>query len=256
MGQWSVIPGGWSVSVEFTFYAMFPVIATLITTLRRAIAFTFGATSIAILANFVGFYMWSGTYSSPTIGGFLLFLFPNQFPVFALGTVVYFLIGSAARSTSVFSSNMFAFISLCWLFALNWAGFPSWAGENSWILGISQAAALPFALFVLALSRAPQGRSLFVNPLVALIGKISFSAYLLHFAAIELILGRFPLLFRTGAGGVSAIAAFAAGWLAVTTATCVAAFITHQFIEQPFIALGRGLIHARRLRLAPIAVRQ
>lgn len=249
MGQWSVVPGGWSVTVEFTFYVMFPIVATMVTTLGRAMAFTVGAVAIAIVANSIGFMMWSGTYSPATIDGFLMFWFPNQLPVFALGTVVYFLMGPAERSIPSYLSTPLALMAMCGLFALNWTGIAMWTGENNRILGISLAAAVPFSLFVLALSRAPRRAGLFVNPVVAMIGRISFSAYLIHFAVIKLLPEGFPLFFHTDAGGVRGIAAFAAGWLAVTAVTCAAAFVTHELIEKPFIAAGRDLIRARRLRL-------
>lgn len=251
MGQWAVIPGGWSVSVEFTFYALFPLIALAVTTLWRAVFFALGALVLAILANRVGFSLWGGAYSTRAVEDILYFWFPNQLPIFALGTVVFFLLRPAARIIPARRADLVAALALGLFFALSWSPFPQWAGESRWLLGMAQAAALPLALFVLALSRAAPG-SLFVNPAAALIGKISFSAYLLHYAAIEYLPGRFPLLFHTGAHGVPAIAAFAAGWLAVTAATCAGAFCSYHAIERPMIALGRRLIQARRARLAAV----
>lgn len=248
MGQWSVIPGGWSVSVEFTFYALFPLIASFITSLRRAIVFTLAALLFAILANRVGFALWGERYSTRAVEDILYFWFPNQLPVFALGTMVFFLLRPAAIIPQRFAGAI-AGLALVGFFALAWAAVPQWAGEAGWPIGHAQAASLPLALFVLALSRAAPG-GLFVNPLVAWVGKISFSAYLIHYAAIELLPGRFPHLFHTGASGLAAILAYAAGWLAVTGATCLCAFCTYHVIERPMIALGRRLINARRARLA------
>ena len=248
MGQWSVIPGGWSVSVEFTFYALFPLIASFITSLRRAIVFTLAALLFAILANRVGFALWGERYSMRAVEDILYFWFPNQLPVFALGTMVFFLLRPAAIIPQRFAGAI-AGLALVGFFALAWAAVPQWAGEAGWPIGHAQAASLPLALFVLALSRAAPG-GLFVNPLVAWVGKISFSAYLIHYAAIELLPGRFPHLFHTGASGLAAILAYAAGWLAVTGATCLCAFCTYHVIERPMIALGRRLINARRARLA------
>ena len=56
-----------------------------------------------------------------------------------------------------------------------------------------------------------------------------------------------------GARGMAAIAAFAAGLLVVTLATCAGAFMTYHAIERPMIAVGRRLIQARRTRLAALA---
>ena len=169
-------------------------------------------------------------------------------PVFALGTVVFFLLPAAGQIVPRRAAPFVAALAVLAFLALSWFPFPQWAGETAWTLGMAQAAALPLALFVLALSRAAPG-GVFVNPAIALIGKISFSAYLLHYAAIALLPGRFPLLFHTGARGMAAIAAFAAGLAVVTIATCAGAFITYHAIERPLIALGRRLIRVRRTRL-------
>lgn len=253
MGQWSVIPGGWSVSVEFTFYALFPLIATCVTSLRRAAVFTLGALALAILANRVGFALWGSAYSTRAVEDILYFWFPNQLPVFALGTVVFFLLKPAAAIIPARLASPLASLALAGFLAISWSPFPQWAGETAWVLGAAQAASLPLALFLLALSRAAPG-NLFVTPAVSLIGKISFSAYLLHYAAIELLPGQFPALFHTRASGLGAIAAFAAGWVVVTVATCAGAFCTYHVIERPMIALGRRLINARRARLAAALV--
>ncbi len=253
IGQWSVIPGGWSVSVEFTFYALFPLIAGLITTLRRAVLFTLGALILAILANRAGFLLWGSAYSTRAVEDILYFWFPNQLPIFALGTVVFFLLRPAQHIIPARRASALAAAALVAFFALSWSSFPQWAGETAWTLGTAQAAALPLALFVLALSRAAP-KNLFVNPVAAWAGKISFSAYLLHYAAIELLPERFPQLFHTQTSGVAAILAYAAGWIAVTGATCLGAFCTYHTIERPMIALGRHLIQARRSRRAALAM--
>ncbi len=251
MSQWSVIPGGWSVSVEFTFYALFPLIAFAVTSLRRAVFFTLGALAFAILANRLYFADLAGYYTPRAIEDILYFWFPNQLPVFALGTVIFFLLERGAFLVPGRRADGVAVVALVLFFALSWLGFPQWAGESAWILGMAQAAALPLGLFVLALARAKPG--FFVNPVVAMVGKISFSAYLLHYAAIELLPERFPHLFHTHATGFAAIAAYAGGWLVVTGATCAGAFCTYRAIELPMINVAREISRARRTRLAALA---
>ena len=38
---WMVVPGGWSIGVEFTFYALFPILATLVRLCHKITALTF-----------------------------------------------------------------------------------------------------------------------------------------------------------------------------------------------------------------------
>ena len=94
---WMVVPGGWSIGVEFTFYALFPLLAALVTTLPRALAFFAAAFAFACGANHLG-ATWLAGYPAAAASNFLYFWFPNQVPVFALGFVLYFGITSRCMS--------------------------------------------------------------------------------------------------------------------------------------------------------------
>ena len=48
---WSVVPGGWSIGVEFTFYAAFPILACGMTSLCRAIGLLFAALVVGATLN-------------------------------------------------------------------------------------------------------------------------------------------------------------------------------------------------------------
>jgi peptidoglycan/LPS O-acetylase OafA/YrhL len=76
-------------------------------------------------------------------------------------------------------------------------------------------------------------------------GKVSFSAYLLHFAVLSCI-SRFPDLFGTKASGAHAIMAFAACWVAGVIGTALIAAIQYRIIEAPMIGFGRSLEGKRR----------
>ena len=94
---WSVVPGGWSVSVEYTFYLLFPIFATFVTSLGRSIIVLSGCVVIGCLANRIADPMLLQSYGSDEIDNFLYFWFPNQMAVFAAGGVLFFAMQKLAR---------------------------------------------------------------------------------------------------------------------------------------------------------------
>jgi peptidoglycan/LPS O-acetylase OafA/YrhL len=51
---WTPVPGGWSIGVEFCFYFTFPLIATLVTSLRRALVFVALSLGVMLAASHFG----------------------------------------------------------------------------------------------------------------------------------------------------------------------------------------------------------
>jgi peptidoglycan/LPS O-acetylase OafA/YrhL len=224
---WIVVPGGWSISVEFTFYTLFPLIAVLVTSLGRAVLFFLAALVLAIIANRLEFHLIGGLYEPTAVENFLYYWFPNQLPVFAAGSIVFFVIratqsGGEFRHLLRRHADLLGLLSVLAFFALSYVRLPQWAGEASPFVPTPVMVALPFGVLVLAMSAARPGR--LVNPLAAVMGKVSFSAYLLHFAVIRLGPDRFPLLFHVDAAGYAAILAYAIGWIVVVGATFIAAW--------------------------------
>ena len=81
---WNVVPGGWSISVEFCFYLIFPFFAAWTTSFARASGLALASIVIAVIANRAAYTVLSGTYDPIGLGNFLFFWPPNQFPIFAL----------------------------------------------------------------------------------------------------------------------------------------------------------------------------
>lgn len=99
-------------------------------------------------------------------------------------------------------------------------------------------ASVVFAALVSVQLRASRPAWLLVNPLICRLGEASFSAYVLHWAFLDLT-HRFPSVIHADATGVHAIAAFLVALAAVTVAVYAAARATHLHFEQFFIRLGR-----------------
>ncbi|MBO1080779.1 acyltransferase family protein [Roseomonas haemaphysalidis] len=237
---WYVVPGGWSISVEFAFYAVFPLFAALVTSLGRAWLALLACLGIGVVANLMAEQAFAGSYAPAAIENFLFFWFPNQLSIFALGGVLFFtlrnqprLMGWVERHSTALALG--AIVAFCLIAYLPWLG--KYLGAMPW-LPAGHVASLPLAVFALALSRH---RGLLVNRAAAAMGAVSFSAYLLHFAVLHVV-GLLPGLFMTRSAGVAAIAAYGLSFVACVALTFLLSKLSYHLIEQPGVALGKRLI--------------
>lgn len=252
-GTWNVVPGGWSIGVEFTFYAIFPIFAAVATSGRRVAAMFAASIGLAVASNLAIHGVLQERYDSVIVTNFLYFWFPNQMPVFVLGAALFLLVRAAGRRPEApwvvilrRHGNAAPTLAVILFYMVPYLGLPQWIGEGRGFIGAFLVASVPLAAFILALSAG--GRSLYVNRWAQALGKVSFSAYLLHFMVIEGILGGSPYFFQTAASGVHAIAAFIAGDLVVIVLTFACAWITYHIIELPMLELGKIIIQARRAK--------
>ena len=257
---WNVVPGGWSIGVEFTFYACFPLFAAVVTSLPRAFAALVCSCVAAAVINNLTAAGLHGHFDSTAINNFLYFWFPNQLPIFILGAIAFLLLRRAetdptARWVVSLSRRppLWAAIAIAGFVLCAFLRTPLWWGDGAAVPPGLFVISLCFLLFVLALSRPQPG--LFVNPVVQAIGKVSFSAYLVHFAILQDVVQRWPAVFHLDAKGLPAIAAFAATDVITIGLTFCVAWCIYRAIELPMMDVGRRIVAARRLRLAAAAAR-
>ena len=248
-GGWYVVPGGWSIAVEFTFYLLFPLFATWVTGVRRGLLVFGLCWAVGLVANRIAAPLLGQSYTPVAIDNFLYFWFPNQMAVFALGGVLYFVqqrLGTppARRIAVVLRSHggLIAAAAMVLVFATAYVRLPHYLDASRFLPPGFLVVSLFLAVFILALSQVR--RSLLLTPVAAAIGKVSFSAYLLHFAVIEIAKSH-PVLFHTDAQGMAAVAAFSVTWLVVMVLTFAGAWCTYQALELPMIAIGRNIVRAR-----------
>ncbi len=213
----SVVPGDWSVGVEVMFYLILPLLLMLGRTPIRLAGLVLGFVGLAQAIHWLdpGF----GPFGNPG--------FPSQSVVFLFG-----LAAAMAVQRLDFAVPRFAAV-LVFLFLV--AGLPQWHVPESVLVYHAQFAALAGLLCVL-LHRAPA--AMLVNPILAGIGRISFSMYILQFALFAPIFA----LAQALAGSVSGAVLLAVYYPLLLAATAACATITYTAIERPGMRLGRFLI--------------
>lgn len=244
---WTPVPGGWSIGVEFCFYLLFPLIATVATNLCRSLLFF----AISLLVMLAASHFGQGFY--PEIGGeersnFLYFWPPNQLVIFSLGILLYHLASDESLSRRIAESRISAdgasLAMICAMLAialtLGLNKFFDWeraAPPTHLVMSVC------FALWALVLLIKPSGWV--VNRAIAGLGTVSFSAYVLHFALLKYIGSFLHLSWPFGKTGLQSIA-FEATFVVLTVlAVRVVAGVTYRVIEQPFIAIGKRLLCRR-----------
>jgi peptidoglycan/LPS O-acetylase OafA/YrhL len=228
----SVVPGGWSIAVEMTFYLVFPLLMKYIKSIPGCIAFLALSLLLRKLSIVIYSQIFTGLYPADQqylVSSFLFQNFFAQLPVFAIGILSCFIFANTSelkRRVLVFDC-VFALIALLQLLVLL-------RFHMNFLSNYIVFSGL-FALGALNLAAFPVG--LFVNRFTSLIGEISFSMYLVHFAAIYFLskIG-FTSLFK--GGDLSSMLYY----LCVVAVTVLASRYLYAMVETRGISLGKQLI--------------
>jgi exopolysaccharide production protein ExoZ len=217
----SVVPGSWSIADEMMFYAIFPLLMAARVRLVTGAVLVAAATVVCILveALAVGLTLhfvspaWLGTWKT-----FYFLWFFNQIPCFLFGVLV-------ARCVTEYRAAILLAPALV-------VGSIVLALIGPFVVPLKAGVLLPilyglvFAIFALGLSAWQP--LLLVNPVICWIGKVSYSAYLVHLAVIS---GLVPFPHNN----------FAEAFLALTAITVAISSATYLFIEQPFNRVGHAI---------------
>lgn len=220
----AVVPGGWSIAVEMTFYAFLPLIFQKIKTIEHAFKFLLFSLVCKIVLEIVLFRnqliidddLWKN---------YLFLYFPSQLPVFAMGIVMYFLIIENASLNQISGQSIFLLLGLLAIqFVIQIDIFP-----NPILFG--------FVFFLIGIGLSKFNLYLIVNPIVKYIGKISFSMYLVHFAILYwLSVYHFVKLSNNG------ILNFFMLYFIVVLLTVIVSTVLYNSIEVPFQKIGKKII--------------
>lgn len=247
-GQWMVVPGGWSIGVEFTFYFFFPIIATLIRSMRSAVLFFGFSVLLGFICNTLAYPGLNQAYGTIATANFLYFWFPHQVPVFALGTILYLAIAHLWKNPASPVTTLAirwsypiigtSLIAMIFIANLDLAG-RLWANAPSMFPTLIVTS---FIFMLLVMVLAVDRTNILNNRPICALGEVSFSAYILHFFVLHKLPVFLPMVFDRSATGWNAILSCLALWVVAVTLTFALSIITFRLIESPMIMLGRKLV--------------
>jgi peptidoglycan/LPS O-acetylase OafA/YrhL len=215
----SYVPGGWTIAVEMTFYLFLPLIVSKIKTLNHSLLLVVGSLLVA--------KCFQTLIKAPffDIDNFVNFNFINQLPMFTLGVLAYFLLKKDAHRLS---PGIFLILALALLF------YAYFIPPYYLVFGIA------WLFLLVGLSKLPI--KVLVNKPTEWVGKLSFSLYLIHFAAIYWITQWIPSsnFHITDFAGAFILLC---GYYFLTFIFSISlAYLTYRFIEKPFQHFGKRLI--------------
>jgi peptidoglycan/LPS O-acetylase OafA/YrhL len=206
----SVVPGGWSIAVEMTFYALFPL---LILKIKRRnvyllLAFITWGFNIFIFRDFVSNFLTNhyDTSSTTIIENYLYLNFINQAPIFLLGCYLYFTLNAQPKKIEAYIFVAWILLGAGLRFFYNIGGFGF------------LAVYIALGMFVYVCIKAN-----IRFKTIEKIGKSSYAIYLVHFLVLHYLQEIMPL--KTG------LSAFLVGITLTTFISYLLAFIIFKFIE-------------------------
>lgn len=242
VGGWTPVPGGWSISVEFCFYLIFPMLAVMVTNKTRALAFMAFSVVLLAMVPVVGFQL----YPELTIeqrNNFLYFSFPNHLIIFAIGFLLHEMLRSQTVLTAVADSRISAVMASMALVAayigLAWTPVGQFLNPLTFIPPGHVLISIAFFLWAIVVILKP-GR-IVVNAAIVAIGKQSFSMYILHFALLYSTKYLLERAWPFSVNGIWSIPYTVVFMVVATAVTYLCAMLTNRCIELPCIRLGKKL---------------
>lgn len=217
----SVVPGGWSIAVEMTFYLIFPLLITQINNrayfLYLAIVCYFLNVALINFAviNLMGFDLTN----SVLLRDFLYLNFFNQAPVFLVGCYLYGFIGTNASIHIKKTGATFLMWIAVAMIVNNFLGLP--LKSISFLVVI--VSEFVFVLLVM--------RNRLKCTVLEKLGRNSYAIYLSHFAVISLVVAIYEMTTLSKDGFM----AFVLGIVSVTVISYIFSMGSYRLLEKIFI---------------------
>ena len=170
----SVVPGGWSIAVEMTFYLFFPALISLMKARATAyllVGYLLFLFNVLFFRDFVINFLLANyvTTSNTIIKDFLYLNFINQSPVFLIGCYIYF------KKEKPFSRQDFSIV-LAWILSSFFFNIP-----------LKEGVGFVSLYFFLAFFVICSIKFKISNYFLEVLGKYSYTIYLSHFGVLGLL---------------------------------------------------------------------
>jgi exopolysaccharide production protein ExoZ len=178
----SIVPGGWSIAVEMTFYLFFPfIILTMGNNRIRYLIFAIliWLLYVIVIRGYLSDILLENGNTPYKTREFLYMVFPNQAPIFFLGCYLYFLI-TDKKNLGIY--ELFGII--IWCISCAALGYI----KNEWAFFGFPSVYIAIGIFVFACIKY-NVKLKYVEAL----GKNSYSIYLIHFLIIDFFAYALPI---------------------------------------------------------------
>jgi peptidoglycan/LPS O-acetylase OafA/YrhL len=228
----NVVPGGWSVGVEISFYLFFPLIFSLFSWVNRRFGLIglYSLVGFSVLLNIVlQIIIWKMFSLDIVHNSFIYRCLINQLPVFLLGMMIFFQHQNGIKIPLPIIIQGLIFASLTVVLEL------CFVSKNTWMLTLVPFGAGISFVFLLNILRELN----YSNKLLEKVGQVSFSMYILHFNFVwYLTPGLMSNFDKIVEPHLLLIFAFI---VSVASSFLIANF-SYKYIELPAINLGKKLI--------------
>ncbi|MEO8146549.1 MAG: acyltransferase [Bacteroidia bacterium] len=237
----SLVPGGWSIAVEMSFYCLVPFLFSKIKNSLHAINFFF----ITMIINFIAGYL---LHTHQLIAdallwkNFLTLYLPYQMPVFALGILFYFLVKGDYASLRF---SWVTFVLCLIMFAVKF--FTAMPLITSHLLF-----AMSFVIMGFVMSK--KEFKIVVNPVVRYIGKVSYSMYLVHFAVLYFMVKWNFANYITETTATSALLNYGIRLILLIIISAAISTVFYNLIEVPAQKVGKNIIDRLEKKKAVVSV--
>jgi peptidoglycan/LPS O-acetylase OafA/YrhL len=228
----SVVPGGWSIAVEMTFYLLLPMLFVALKDIKSTLLFIVFTVVLAWDLNKLMTLLYTPMYPQNEqylVSSFTYFWLPSQLPVFGLGILLYHIF---KRYKNLQDRSLGLVLLLVAVLAL--LGFSQ---SDTYKGLLPQHFLMGIGFCFLALGLYFSHLKVLINPITVWIGKLSYSMYLVHFAILKLMNALYPHGFPLKGTAGTLVAFFL-----VAGATILVSAVTYNFIEKPGIRMGSTII--------------
>ncbi len=242
----SIVPGGWTIADEMTFYVLFPFLVWAIRSWQTAAfamlvagCFAWGVVPLSVKIILPVLFP---TASSNLLSEFSGLFFPYQFPAFLVGILVSHLLRTFSERLpravlqiglvgAILLIAALPFLQTYLLGRIHWLLYFLLLGYPLLIYSLA------FGLVAFCLAQGVG--SLLINAPIRYIGKVSYSAYFWHFAVLELV---DRALDPPGLSHLTPVWPwYLSVFVGAVALTMLGSTLTFHVIEAPMIRLGRQL---------------